>query len=97
MLGEIITNLTPFGEEFKQIFSGFDFPGFVGDMFGKARDGARGIFNLNYLFIMANVCVSNQFLTWILSLGNEVEIAGPDEVVIKMKDMLSERTEVYGL
>ena len=45
MLGEIITNLTPFGEEFKEIFKGFDFPGFVGDVFGEARDVIKGILN----------------------------------------------------
>ena len=41
-----------------------------------------------------SVVPSNQFLGWILSLGNGIKITGPEEVVENMAKMLEERMEV---
>ena len=45
MFGEILTNLLPFGDDLKAIFKGFDFGGFVGNLFGEVRDIIKGIFD----------------------------------------------------
>lgn len=45
--------------------------------------------------INVNVNVSEQFLGWILSLGNGIRISGPEEVVEEMKSMISERSSLY--
>lgn len=49
----------------------------------------------NHLYIDVKVMVSNQFLSWILSLGNDIKIVGPDNVLTDMKKMLKERAELY--
>ena len=67
----------------------------IADKFGKEID--VDIYDGTHLYVEANVCVSDQFLAWILSLGNGVQIEGPEEAVQKMKDMLSERADLYGL
>ncbi len=41
------------------------------------------------------VCISNQFLAWILSLGNDIYIAGPEDVVEQMKLLLRDRSRLY--
>ena len=41
------------------------------------------------------VAVSDQFLGWILSLGNDVRIIGPENVVERMRGMIRERSELY--
>ena len=42
-----------------------------------------------------NVVVSNQFLGWIMALGNEVTIISPDEVVEQMKAEIRRLSEQY--
>ncbi|MCR5149322.1 MAG: WYL domain-containing protein [Eubacterium sp.] len=42
-----------------------------------------------------NVVVSDQFLCWILGLGNKVRITGPKNVVDMMREMIRERGEIY--
>ena len=43
-----------------------------------------------------DVVVSDQFITWVLALGNKVKITAPEKVVDKVKTFLEERTELYG-
>lgn len=45
MFGEILTNLLPFGDDLKEIFKGFDFGGFVENLFGEVRDIIKKIFD----------------------------------------------------
>ena len=45
MFGEILANLLPFGDSLKEIFKGFDFGGFVSNLFGEVRDIIKGIFD----------------------------------------------------
>jgi predicted DNA-binding transcriptional regulator YafY len=42
-----------------------------------------------------HVSVSEQFLGWILSLGNDIKIVEPADVVEKIKSMLRERWGIY--
>ena len=44
-----------------------------------------------------NVSVSNQFLGWIMALGDKVKIVAPDEVVEQMKTEISRLSVQYGL
>ncbi len=41
------------------------------------------------------VAVSAQFLGWVLALGDSVKIAGPEDVVDQMRELLAERTKLY--
>ena len=43
----------------------------------------------------ALVAVSDQFLGWVLSLGNDVKIIGPESVVDRMRGMIEERMMLY--
>ncbi len=43
-----------------------------------------------------NVSVSNQFLGWIMALGDKVKIVGPDDVVEQMKSEISRLADQYG-
>ncbi len=67
--------------------------GVVIDRFGK---------NLNFIKvdnehfdINVKVCVSKQFLGWIISLGEDVRIISPDNVVDMMKDEIKRLSEQY--
>lgn len=51
----------------------------------------------NRLEATVRVCVNNQFLSWILSLGNGVLITGPEKVVGQMRKLLKDGAEKYGL
>ncbi|MBR6090832.1 MAG: WYL domain-containing protein, partial [Anaerolineaceae bacterium] len=44
-----------------------------------------------------NVSVSNQFLGWIMALGDKVKIVSPDEVVEQMKSEISRLMGQYGI
>lgn len=44
LVGRMITAIMPFGDEFKEMFEGFDFGGFVGGVFGEVATIAKGIF-----------------------------------------------------
>ena len=43
-----------------------------------------------------DVALSDQFLGWIFSLGTNVKIVGPEEVVKKFKDELKNMSKLYG-
>lgn len=45
LVGRMITAILPFGDEFKTMFEGFDFGGFVGGVFSEVSDIAKGIFD----------------------------------------------------
>ena len=49
----------------------------------------------NHFKVNVQVMVSKTFFGWIFSLGDEIKILGPDNVVKKMKEMLEERYESY--
>lgn len=51
--------------------------------------------NEEYLETTVRVCVSNQFLCWILSLGNDIQIAGPEKIRNEAKMLLAQRSELY--
>lgn len=63
------------------------------DRFGKDID----IKSIDEEHIQTTVYVafSQQFLGWILALGNNVKIVGPDEVIEKMKDLIHEASDLY--
>ena len=42
-----------------------------------------------------NIHVSGPFLGWIISLGEDVKIVGPDEVVEQMKKEIDRLTKQY--
>lgn len=42
-----------------------------------------------------NVSVSDQFLSWIFSLGEGIRITGPEKVLIQVRGMISRLTEEY--
>lgn len=63
------------------------------DRFG--RHLKVGIADEKHLNLEVTVMVSNQFLSWILSLGNGIKITGPERVVADMKRLLDERIELY--
>ena len=43
-----------------------------------------------------SVIVSDHFISWILAIGNDVRITGPEEVVEMTRKLLKERSELYG-
>ncbi|MBQ0100908.1 MAG: WYL domain-containing protein, partial [Lachnospiraceae bacterium] len=42
-----------------------------------------------------NVSVSEQFLSWVFSLGEGIRITGPEKVLVQARDMLARLTEEY--
>ncbi|MBQ9279139.1 MAG: WYL domain-containing protein [Lachnospiraceae bacterium] len=69
------------------------FVGVIIDRFGTDIE----IDKINNIFFETEVevAVSEQFLGWILALGDNVKIVEPEEVVKNMKDMLNERFKLY--
>ncbi|MBP3238493.1 MAG: WYL domain-containing protein [Lachnospiraceae bacterium] len=49
----------------------------------------------DYLIVEVLVNVSEQFLGWILGVGNGVKIISPDDIVQQVKVMLEERSMIY--
>ncbi|MBQ9608584.1 MAG: WYL domain-containing protein [Lachnospiraceae bacterium] len=69
------------------------FVGVIIDRFGI--DIEINIRDNEYFETEVEVVVSEQFLGWILALGDNVKIVEPEEVVKNMKDMLNERFKLY--
>lgn len=67
----------------------------IADKFGKSIDVE--VYDDTHFLVKATVCISDQFLAWILSLGNGIRIEGPDSAVKRVKNMLNERANLYGL
>lgn len=65
------------------------------DKFGKKI--VVDIYDEKQLLVKVKVCISSQFLSWILSLGKEVRVEGPENVKEKMKELLREGMDTYGL
>jgi len=69
-------------------YAGIIFDRFGNDVNAKAIDD-------DHIEIEVDVNISDQFLGWIVSLGNDVVITEPREVVERMEEMLQERIEIY--
>lgn len=66
----------------------------IADRFGKNADFS--IKDEEHLMVTVDVCVSNQFLAWILSLGDGVRITGPENVVEEMRKLIGDGSKTYG-
>ena len=42
-----------------------------------------------------NVSVSEQFLSWVFSLGEGIRITGPEKVLTQVRDMITRLTKEY--
>ena len=51
----------------------------------------------NHFQTTVTVAVSNHFLGWIMSLGQDIRIVGPDTVVEQMKDVIKQLSEQYNI
>jgi predicted DNA-binding transcriptional regulator YafY len=49
----------------------------------------------DHFSITVNVAVSEQFIGWIIALGENVKITGPDDVVKQMQQAAKRLTEQY--
>lgn len=67
--------------------------GVIIDRFGK--DVMMFPADEEHITVNVNVRVSNQFLGWIISLGDGVKIVGPEEVVEQMRQEIERLTEQY--
>ena len=63
------------------------------DRFGK--DIFINSVDENHFRTTVNVSVSNQFLGWIMALGDQIKIIGPEEVVEQMKDEIRKLSNLY--
>ena len=63
------------------------------DRFGRKLDVE--IIDDEYLKTMVRVCVSDHFVCWILSLGDDIEISEPQDVRDEVKKLLEHRMERY--
>lgn len=70
-----------------------EYAGVIIDRFGKditiIPDGAE------YFKTCVDVAMSNQFIAWVLSMNDGIRIVGPDEVVEKVKSLISSWTQAY--
>ncbi|MBR2779432.1 MAG: WYL domain-containing protein [Firmicutes bacterium] len=60
-----------------------------------AQDSAPAFPEDEPVEITVSVTVSDQFLGWILSLGNGVKITGPEDVTARIRRLLEERSRLY--
>ncbi len=63
------------------------------DRFGRKLDVE--VIDDEYLKTSVRVCVSDHFVCWILSLGDDIEISGPLDVRDGVKKLLEHRLELY--
>ena len=68
--------------------------GAVIDRFGKDIILSRT--DENHFVTRVNVSASRQFLGWVFSLGENVKLIGPDEVVDRMKEEIQRLIRQYG-
>lgn len=71
-----------------------DFAGIIIDRFGTDIDINKT--DDNWFEVDITVAISDQFLGWIISLGENVEIVSPDEVVARMKGIGERIRRMYG-
>lgn len=68
--------------------------GIMIDRFGSdipITDLKNGTFRLR-----VNVCLSNQFLAWVISLGTGIRITDPPRIIERMQDIASSLADIYG-
>ena len=71
-----------------------DFAGIIIDRFGLDIEFNK--IDSNWFKIEVKVAVSDQFLSWIISLGEKVIIVEPKDVVVKMKEIGERIWRMYG-
>ena len=67
--------------------------GVIIDRFGK--DVTKIKKDIDHFTVNVKVAVSKQFLAWVMALGNDAKIIGPDLVVQQVKDELTRLCELY--
>ena len=67
--------------------------GVIIDRFGKDVTMIKK--DIDHFTVNVKVAVSKQFLAWVLALGNDAKIIGPDLVVQQVKDELTRLCELY--
>ena len=72
-----------------------DMVGVIIDRFGK--DVLIAPVDSERFRVNVDVCLSNQFLGWIMAVGDGVKIVGPDKVVEKMRAEVRRLAEQYGV
>ena len=72
-----------------------DMAGVIIDRFGK--DVIIAPVDSERFRVSVNVSLSNQFLGWIMAVGDGVKIVGPDKVVEKMKEEIVRLCSQYGI
>ncbi len=89
-------NFGMFGGEDKKVRIRFknDFIGVMLDRFGKDIS-IRQSDEEGWSETMVDVAVSDQFLGWIFSLGSNVKIIGPDDVVRQFKEEIADMQKLY--
>ena len=70
-----------------------DMVGVIIDRFGK--DVLIAPVDSERFRVNVDVCLSNQFLGWIMAVGDGIKIVGPDKVVEKMRTELRRLCEQY--
>lgn len=71
-----------------------DFAGIIIDRFGLDIDFEK--IDSDWFEVKVKVAVSDQFLSWIISLGEKVVITEPEDVIEKMKGIGERLRRVYG-
>ena len=72
-----------------------DMVGVIIDRFGK--DVLIAPVDSERFRVNVDVCLSNQFLGWIMAVGDGIKIVGPDKVVEKMRAEVRRLAEQYGV
>ena len=67
--------------------------GVIIDRFGKDVTMIKK--DIDHFTVNVKVAVSKQFLAWVMALGNDAKIIGPDRVVQQVKDELTRLCELY--
>lgn len=67
--------------------------GVIIDRFGKDVTMIKK--DIDHFTVNVKVAVSKQFLAWVMALGNDAKIIGPDLVVQQVKDELTRLCELY--
>ena len=71
-----------------------DFVGVLLDRFGKDIM-IHPSTNKGYSITSVEVALSDQFFGWVFALGDNVKIAGPEDVVMKFRDEIKARAKMY--
>ncbi|MDO4460161.1 MAG: WYL domain-containing protein [Clostridia bacterium] len=69
--------------------------GVIIDRFG--RDTVLRKQDDNHFQVTVQVAISQQFIGWLIGLGNKIKVIEPESVVEKMRDRIRELNETYGM